>query len=785
MKHDELKWVGKRLDRPDGADKVTGRARYGADYNLPGQLYGKSLLSPHPHARIIRIDTSLAEALPGVKAVVTSRDFPELPGGLSQMGDAAFNVRDQSRNVMARDKVLYEGHPVAAVAAVSESIARRAVGLIKVEYEILPHVIDVLDAMKPGAPLLHEDLFTAGVEPRPQQPSNVSSDTVLQRGDMEAGFAQADVIVEREFRTKPVHQGYIEPHACVASVAEDGRAELWTSTQGAWVDRAYCAEILGWKLSDLRVTATEIGGGFGGKITVYEEPIALRLSQIAKRPVKMVMSRDEVFRRTGPTSGSYSKVRLGASKDGKLVAVSCEFFFQAGAFPGCPLKNVVAIAFTHVAIPNVKLRAVEVVSNRPSVQAYRAPGGPLACFVQESVMDEMAELLGIDPIELVSRNAVQEGATAMTGEKLTDLGLQQVLAAVKSSEHWRAPLGPRQGRGVATSYWRNRGGQTSVTCMLNEDGTVNVAIGTPDIGGNRASISMMVAETMGIAYTAVATTVADTAQLGYNFGTVGSRTTYAAGMAAVQAARDVIDQVRRRAAKAWGVPLDCVEYKGGYLHDIGPGAGVRKPMPLAEIASGYHRTGGPIMSKAATDAPGAGPNFGTHLVDVEVDPETGQTRVLRYSIFVDVGRAIHPDFVEGQNQGGAAQGVGWALNEEYVYGDDGRMQNPGFLDYRMPVAPDLPMIDCHLVEVPNPTHPYGVRGVGEISIVPSVAAVANAVQAACGVRFCELPLSPPTVAKGIYSAGRQYQFERALVSSTTRRQDSSSIGAAALSPAAS
>lgn len=756
MKDDELNPIGRRLARPDGADKVTGRARYGADYNLPGQLVGKCLLSPHPHARVVSIDTSLAQALPGVKAVVTGRDFPVLPSRATQIGDSAFNVRDQSRNVMARDKVLYEGHPVAAVAAVSEEIARHALSLIRVDYEVLPHVIDVVEAMAPDAPLLHDDLFTSGVESEPPKPSNISARTLLERGDIEDGFAQADVVIEREFRTQPVHQGYIEPHACVATVAQDGRAELWTSTQGAWVNRAFCAEILGWKLSDLRVIATEIGGGFGGKIIVYDEPVALRLAQIAGKPVKMVMSREEVFKRTGPTSGTFSKVRLGARKDGKLVAVSCDFHFQAGAFPGCPLKNVVAIAFTHVAIPNVRLNAVEVVSNRPSVQAYRAPGGPLACFVQESVMDEMAERLGIDPIELIERNAVQEGATAMTGEKLADLGLSQVLTAVKASGHWKAPLGLNQGRGVATSYWRNRGGQTSVTCMLNEDGTVNIAIGTPDIGGNRASISMMVAQTLGVPYTRVATTIADTAQLGFNFGTVGSRTTYAAGMAAVEAAQDVVEQVRHRAAKMWGVAVAAVEYADGVARAIGD-AGERQPMTLAEVATAFYRTGGPIMSKATTDAPGAGPNFGTHLVDVEVDPETGQTRVLRYSVFVDVGRAIHPDFVEGQNQGGAAQGVGWALNEEYVYAADGRMQNAGFLDYRMPVAPDLPMIDCTLIEVPNPRHPYGVRGVGEIALVPSVAAVANAVSRATGVRFLELPMSPPKVAKALQLArkGRQ------------------------------
>ncbi len=747
-----FRWVGKRLARPDGADKVTGRARYGADIHLSGELVGKCLLSPHPHARILAIDTSRARRLPGVKAVVTGADFPTLEDKATPVAGYAFNIWDQARNLMARDKVLYDGHPVAAVAATDEDVAVRALKLIDVQYEILPHVIDLEGALAPEAPLLHENMFTAGVEPTPSRPSNIVARSKLERGDIDEGFAKADVVVEREFRTRPVHQGYIEPHACVATVSEDGRAELWTTTQGPWIARAYCAEILGWELSDLRVTATEIGGGFGGKITVYDEPIALKLSQQARKPVRMAMTRDEILRRTGPTSGSLVRVRLGARKEGTLVAADCELIFEAGAFPGSPLNTARAIAFTHVYIPNFRLTSAEVVSNRPSVQAYRAPGGPITCFIQESVMDEMAERLGIEPLELIRRNAVSEGAVSLTGDTLKNLGLRPVLDAAEASEHLRAPLGPNQGRGIATSYWRNGGGQTSVVTILNEDGTVNVAIGTPDIGGLRASISMMAAETMGVDYDKVTTTVADTSQLGFNSFTAGSRTAYAVGLAVVASSKDLISQVCERAAKLWGIPTEAVEYTNGMVRPSGPNAGPQEPVPLAEIARDYFKTGGPIMGKFTTDAPGAGPNFGTHIADVEVDPETGRVEILRYSIFVDVGRAIHPDYVEGQNQGGAAQGVGWALNEEYVYGADGRLQNTGFLDYRMPVASDLPMIDCTLVEFPNPEHPYGVRGTGEISIVPSVAAVANAVKDATGLRFVELPMSPPRVLKRINAA---------------------------------
>lgn len=680
---------------------------------------------------------------------MTGANFPTLDNDLSLVAGYAFNIWDQAQNLMARDKVLYDGHPLAAVAATSEEIARQALDLIEVAYEILPHVIELDDAMATDAPVLHQKMVTAVPRPAGRENSNIVSDTQLLRGDLEAGFAEAEIVLEQEFRTRPVHQGYIEPHACIASVAEDGRAELWTSTQGPWIDRNYCATILGWEMSDLRVTATEIGGGFGGKLTVYDEPIALKLSEMTRRPVRMVMTRDEILRRTGPTSGSIMRIKLGARKNGKLVAADCQLIFQAGAYPGSPLSSARAILFSHVAIPNMRVNSVEVVSNRPSVQAYRAPGGPLACYAQESMMHDLALELGIDAAELIRRNIPATTDKTLTGDPLDNVGFHQVLEAVSSAAHLKIPLGANQGRGIACSYWKNGGGQTSVSTILNEDGTVNVTIGTPDIGGLRASVSMMVAETLGVDYDKVTTTIADTSQLGLNSFTAASRTAFAVGLAVVESSKDLITQLCQRAARLWDIPEEAVEFSNGRIRPAGPNAGTFPSASIAEIAANYHKTGGPIMGKFTTDAPGAGPNFATHVADVEVDPETGYIQILRYSVFVDVGCAIHPDYVEGQNQGGVVQGIGWALNEEYIYGKDGRLQNPGFLDYRMPVASDVPKIDCVLVEFPNPTHPFGVRGVGEISIVPSVAAVANAVRDATGVRFTALPMSPPHVLKRI------------------------------------
>src|SRR5262245_54012934 len=387
-------WVGTRPLRPDGVDKVTGRARFGADLAMQGQLVGKVLRSPHPHARIRSIDTSAAAALPGVKAIVTRDDFKDQPSQLIPAGEQMINYRDVVRNVMAREKALYEGHAVAAVAATTGSIAKQALKLIKVDYEVLPHVIDVVEAMRPGAPLLHQDMITAGVDPAPKTPSNVATRVEVGHGDVATGFRHADVVVERTFTTQPVHQGYIEPHACVASVSEDGQADVWATTQGHWMVRAQCARLLGWETSKIRVTASEIGGGFGGKTVVYLEPVALALAKKARRPVKMVMTREEVFRASGPTSGAHVRVKIGARLDGRIVAAEAELKYQAGAFPGSPVQPGAMCAFAPYDIENVKVVGYDVVTNRPKVAAYRAPGAPISEYAVECVVDDIATRLG-------------------------------------------------------------------------------------------------------------------------------------------------------------------------------------------------------------------------------------------------------------------------------------------------------------------------------------------------------------------------------------------------------
>ena len=744
MDKPDLKVVGTRPIRPDGVDKVTGRAAYGADFALPGMLTGKIKRSPHAHARIVSIDTKKARALPGVKAVVTADDFPDLASQELEAGESAANLRDLSQNVMARRKALYKGHAVAAVAATSPSIAQAAVELIEVTYEVLPHVVDVEAAMAADAPLLHDSLYTEGLEEHPSAPSNIAKRNRLERGDLAEGFSKAEVIVEGRYTTQAVHQGYIEPHACVCSMSQDGQGQVWASSQGQFMIRTYCAKILGLNVADIRVTPAEIGGGFGGKTTVYLEPVALALSRQSGAPVKMVMTREEVFEATGPTSGAVVLVKLGAMRDGRIVAAEVELKYQAGAFPGSPVMAGSMTALACYDIEHFRITGWDVVTNTPKVAAYRAPGAPISAFGVESAVDDLALKLGLDPIALRELNGVRDGVKASYGPTFRNIGYLETLQAAKAHPHYSAPLAPGQGRGVAAGFWFNAGGESTAAVHINEDGGAVVATGSPDIGGSRASMAMMAAEVLGLPVEKVRPIVADTASIGFSMVTGGSRTTYATGMAVTQAAEKVVADLKRRAGLLWDAPADQVEWRDGVAICLDPRKDV-KPLTIAAIAAEASKTGGPISAETALNAQGAGPGFGVHICDVEIDRETGNVSVVRYTAVQDVGRAIHPAYVEGQIQGGAVQGIGWALNEEYVFDGDGRMENPGFLDYRVPVASDLPMIDAVMVEVPNPRHPFGAKGVGEVPIVPPLAAVANAVRGALGVRMHDLPLSPPKV----------------------------------------
>src|SRR3954464_7265623 len=616
------KWIGQRTIRPDGMDKVTGRAQFAADTTMPGMIWGKVLRSPHPHARIRSIDTSKAEKLPGVKAVVTAKDIVDFT---IEKGAVMLGIQDMRwmcRNVMARDKALFPGHPIAAVAATSEAIAAKACELIEVSYEVLPWTVEIDDAIKPDAPILHEYLKFEG------KPSNIAGRIEVKKGDIAEGFAQAEVVVERTFTTRPVHQGYIEPHACLVSVGADNKTTIWSSSQGQFMVRAMTAHLTGIPQSDIRAIPAEIGGGFGGKTIVYLEPLATLLAKKSGRPVKMVMTREEVMRATGPTSGSKSTVKIGAKKDGTIVAAHGIFHLQAGAFPGSPIRGAVGCSFAPYDIPHVLSEGFDVVSNRSKVAAYRAPGAPIGAYAVECVLDELAEALKMDPLALRLKNAAKQGTKAAHGPVFPRIGFEETIRAAMEHPHYTAPLGPNQGRGVASGFWFNAGGESSAQVNITEDGNVVVTTGHPDIGGSRAAIANICAELLGIDYRRVSVLIGDTATIGFSNLTGGSRVLFASSIVVTQSTEKVIHTLRERAAKIWDIDPEAVKWENGAAHPVSPNAGQFEPLTLKELAEKAPSMGGPIGAGVQLNTVGAEGGFGTHIADVEVDVELGIVRVI-------------------------------------------------------------------------------------------------------------------------------------------------------------
>ena len=750
---DKYNVVGTRPPRHDGFDKVTGAARFGADINLPGMLHGKILRSPHAHARIRSIDTSKAEALPGVMAVATAQDFPIVQERAIDFENAQGNPRIIAENILADRKVLYKGHAVAAVAAANPHVAEAALDLIEVDYEILPVVLDLHEAMKEGAVLLHDDMTTRfrverfGPGDDTGERSNVAGHLQHKLGDVDKGFREAEVIVEQEYETQTVHQGYIEPHVATAQWSTDGRLTIWTSTQGAFAVRSATAAILSLPESMVKVIPMEIGGGFGAKGVTYLAPVTAALAKKSGRPVKIAMSRKEVFEGSGPASATFMRVKLGATRDGKITAGDLYMVYEAGAFPGAPVGGGAITGFGSYNIENILVNGYDVVCNKQKAQSYRAPGQPQVSFTVECALDELADRLGIDPMELRIKNAVKEGDRMPNGVPHSRFGCLEVEEAMRNHPHYSAPLGgPNRGRGVAVAF-RAQGGQTSsATINVNSNGTLNVITGSVDIGGTRTAIAMQVAEVLGLASEDVFPSVGDTDSVGYTANTGGSRTAFDTGLAAIAAAEEVKDKMKNRAALIWEVQDEDVDFQDGVF------VCAKNPddrFPFKELAGRLMRTGGPVTCSASAASTGVGPIFAGNICDVEVDPDTGKVDVLRFTAFLDAGQAVHPSFVEGQMQGATVQGIGWALNEEYFYTPEGTMANSSFLDYRMPTALDMPMIDTVIIEVPNPRHPFGLRGVGEGPIIPPLAAVANAVNHAIGARIRKLPITPGSVLEAL------------------------------------
>ena len=758
--------VGTRPVRHDGPDKVMGRARYAADIHLPGMLHGKILRSPYAHARIRGIDASRALALPGVHAVVTGADFPEVSAEMKDQEEgAAVNYGFYSRNVMAREKALYRGHAVAAIVADSPHLAEEALALIDVDWEVLPAVLTADEAMASGAPLVHERLVTLDnpalrsggwAEGDAGDGSNVSNHFQFNLGDIEAGFAEADEIVEREYHTKAVHQGYIEPHSATARWNADDTVTIWASSQGHFALRDHTSRILGISVGQMNVVPMEIGGGFGGKGQggCYLEPVVAALARKVGRPVKIAMTRTEVFTGTGPTSGSHIKVKVGGTRDGRFTAAQASLVYEAGAFPGSPVPSGCRTMFAPYEVPNGFVEGYDVVTNVQKAAAYRAPGSPVASFAAEQAIDELCEKLGVDPLEFRLNNASKEGSRQVAGPTFRRIGMVEVLQATQEHPHLSAPVpepsGPskRTGRGIAAGAWFNGTGPASAVASVMPDGTVSLIEGSPDIGGSRAAMAMHIAEVLGLPAEQIKPSIVDTDSIGYSSGAGGSGVTFKMGTAVYQAGEDVRRQLIERAARIWDVPVDDVEYREDGILAHRSDEALR--LSFEDLARRLNGTGGPIVGRATANPGGVGNAFAINVADVEVDIETGKVDVLRFTAIQDCGKAIHPSYVEGQIQGGAVQGIGWALNEEYYFDNDGQMLNSSFLDYRMPTALDLPMIDTVIVEVPNPGHPLGVRGVGEVSLVPPMAAIGNAISNATGARLENLPMNPAAVLEALW-----------------------------------
>src|SRR5262245_22824742 len=632
--------VGTRPIRHDGVEKVTGQARYGADIHLPGMLYGKVLRSPHAHARITALDTSRAAASPGVHAVVTAADLVQHPGRITDISEGTMhNLRFMSNNILAADKVLYKGHAIAAVAATSVHVAEEALALIAVEYEVLTPVMTVAEAMREGAPLLHERLASVtnvnirpgGLLPDddPTPGSNLANQFEFRLGEATQGCEEADVIVEKEVCTAAVHQGYIEPHSATAMWNRDGQLTIWLSSQGHFTVREQTAILLGVPVSKVKAIPMEIGGGFGGKLVVYMEPIAAALAKKAGRPVKVTMTRTEVFEGTGPASGTQIRVKLGATQAGRLIAAEAHLIYEAGAFPGSPVSAACQCMFAPYDIPHAYLEGYDVVVNRPKAAAYRAPGAPAAAFAMEMAIDEVCEKLGMDPLDFRLLNSAKEGTRRATGPVYPRIGFVEVLQAAKAHPHYTAPLhGPYRGRGVASGFWFNGSGPASALALVNPDGTVSLTEGSPDIGGSRTSAAQHYAEVLGIPVTDIRPAVGDTDSIGFTSVTGGSSVTFKTGWAVYTAAQDVKRQMCERAAKIWDCPVEDVLYEaGGLLHTTD----ATRRLTFKQLAARQVPTGGPIMGRAGVNPAGPGSALATHMVDVEVDPETGKVQILRYT----------------------------------------------------------------------------------------------------------------------------------------------------------
>ncbi len=749
----DLATVGKPFPRVDAREKVTGEALFAADIKLPGELVGKFLGSPYAHAEIISIDTSEAEALPGVHAVITAADLPQTE---------KYDPGSRAHAVLARDRVLFVGQPVAAVAAEDLATAEEALRLIRVDYRELPAVLDPVEAMKPDSPVIRHgevsvsaemDIHTqqaAGIQTEEgEEASNVVNHVLFEQGDIEQAFAESDVIVERQFRVPMVHQGYLEPHAQVAVWDSEGNLTVWLSTQGQFTTQESLCNVLGLKPSQVRVIGTEIGGGFGGKGSLYA-PLVAVLAKKARRPVKLVLTRSEELKAANPAPLSVIDIKVGAKKDGRITGIQAKVVMDTGAYPGAPMTVTALMLGQPYKFTAMRIEGFEVLTNKPSAGAYRAPGGPNASSALEPCIDMLAKELGMDPLEFRLKNAAEEGDIQPHGRPHPKIGLKETLEAVKPA--WESLAGkPKKtngklrGRGVACGGWGGGRGPGAAIVYLDPDGTFRLVTGTVDLTGTFTAMAQIAAEGLGVSLSQVRPYKGDTTTGPWAPMSAGSQTIYGQGPAVLAAAKDARRQVLEYAAQELGVKPEELTLTDGKVFVTADPSQEISLSRIYELTHGWGAKYDPVVGRGAAKRRSEAPGYAACVAEVEIDPDTGKVTVTHLTAAQDVGQAINPMAVEGQIQGGTAQSVGMALWEELLFDENGQLLNPNLLDYRKATAADLPMVDVILVNVPAGDGAFGAKIVGEPSIVPGIAAVANAIADAIGVHVTEYPITPERI----------------------------------------
>jgi len=756
MKHSV---VGKSVPKIDALEKALGKAIYINDITFPGILHGKILRSPFPHARITRIDGSEARKIPGVKVVITADDLP----------DGRYGPFIKDEPVLARDKVRYIGEPVAAVAATSCDAAEEALSRIDVEYEELPAVFDPQEAMKPDAPIIHEDLKNYVCVFPAFQEGNVCSKTIFTEGDIEKGFSEADVVVEETFKTHMHHQAYIEPSGAIAVMNPSGKFTVWSSSQGVFITQARISESLKIPMSKIRIIAPRVGGGFGGKIEAHVQPICVALAQRTDKPVKIILTREEEFSATRPRHPAVMTCKLGVKKDGTIVAKEMINIFDSGGY-SCDGPGVTGfgslMARGPYRIPNLKIEGHCVYTNKVKTGAFRGFGNPQTGFASESMMDIAARAIGMDPLDFRLKNALDPGDRSLGGQVLKSVGIKECLTKAADAVDWKGTKRKKH-RGLGIASVNHISGLLTVSAFvrINEDGTVSIQVGTIDVGqGVDTILCQICAEELGVPMEDISICTGDTDATPYSWATSASRLTFTAGNAVKRAAHDARDQLITLAAEQLGVNKETLQISE---KKISAGGDPQKALTFQQLgAISCWVKGGPIIGKEsfmveepAFDRSGfQGFPFGTmtayifaaQTAEVEVDVETGEVSLIGGSAAHDVGHAINPQNVEGQIEGGYVQGLGYALIEETVF-DGGKVINPSFADYKILPAVDVPDLKSIIVEAYDETGPFGAKGVGEPSLVGVAPAVANAVFDAIGVRITELPITPEKILEKLQS----------------------------------